>query len=104
MSKDFAAHTARRAFERYNATGPNAGLSHDGKPVPGWDDIAPDRRAQIHGKWVAAASLVADEVISFMVDKIRSGAGWADAEEMARIRFTIDESHSPAVTYSGDTG
>lgn len=29
---------ARKGFEAYNTQGPNPGLAHDGRPVPGWDD------------------------------------------------------------------
>jgi hypothetical protein len=98
--------TASRAFAAYNATGPNPGLSHDGKPVPGWDEIAPEKRAQIHAKWSAATSAVAKEIIEFIIERIKSGAGWLEAEEEARMIFTLDGGifERPAITFSGDSG
>ena len=44
----------RIAFEAYNAHGPNAGKTHDGRLVPAWEDMTDDVRS----KWEAAAVAV----------------------------------------------
>lgn len=42
---------ARTMFEAYNRYGPNAGKTHDGKPVPEWKDLG----SSVQMKWAAAA-------------------------------------------------
>ena len=46
----------RIAFEAYNAHGPNAGKTHDGRLVPAWEDMTDDVRS----KWEVAARAIID--------------------------------------------
>jgi hypothetical protein len=100
MSKERVYALAKRGFEAYNATGPNPGLAHDGKRVPGWDEIAPEKRDQIHGKWAAATEKIAGEVIGEMVRLLKRGLRPDELEDHLREHFSASE--APAITYSGD--
>jgi hypothetical protein len=42
------------AFEAYNAHGPNAGRTYDGKPIPPWGELAEHTRE----RWEEAAEAV----------------------------------------------
>lgn len=70
---------AQFSFEAYNRVGPNPGLAHDGKPVPGWDEIAPEKREQIQTKWKAAASEAAQFAIQEVSHRIADGFTPAEA-------------------------
>jgi hypothetical protein len=102
MSKEHVRELAKSGFEAYNAQGPNPGLAHDGRPVPGWDEIALEKRDQIHGKWGAAAEKIAAGVIDEMVRLVRRGVRADELEDMLRERFSSSEAQ--AITYSGDRG
>lgn len=51
---------ARLAFDAYNQHGPRAGLTHDGKPVPRWDELGDS----VRDKWTASAEAVRMAVLS----------------------------------------
>lgn len=102
MSKEHVMKLAEQGFAAYNAKGPNPGLAHDGRPVPAWGEIAPEKREQIHGKWAAASETIAAAVIDEMVRLIGRGVRSDELEDMLRERFSSSE--APAITYSGDTG
>jgi len=63
----------RLAFEAYcEGVG---GLTFDGKPIPGWDELHGDR-LKVQGGWEAAAAEVARWVRGSDVANRRSGGRW----------------------------
>lgn len=93
---------AKRGFEAYNKAGPNPGKAHDGAPVPGWDEIAPEKRDQIHGKWMASTEAIASGVIDEVMRLLKAGMPPDGLEDSLREHFSA--SNAPAITYSGDRG
>lgn len=95
---------AEELFNAYNEEGPNPWQAHDGREVPRWNEIAPEKRGQIHAKWRAAArkavsSLTEEARISFV-----RHAEVAAIDARDGIREAYGVAGPPAITYSGDTG
>ncbi len=104
MLNDRISALAEEMFNAYNAEGPNPGLAHDGKPVPKWNEIAPEKRGQIQGKWKAAARKAVHMITEEMRMSFMRHCDAAASDARDGIRLGYDVKGAPAITHSGNTG
>jgi len=83
---------AQELFQAYNDQGPNPWKTHDGKPVPPWNELS----EQVQAKWTAVAFHVIER---WAVQQMRSKADEQREQEKRRVLYeTLKAEFEPEKT------